>query len=137
VAFTLVAAALLVALSGTPVCPTALVLGVPCPGCGLTRATLALLHGELRAAVGFHPLAPLLVPLLAFVFGKGLVDYVRGTPPATPERAWWARRGAVWLASALLGLLIAVWLARFAGYLGGPVAVESFRELVTRSAPAR
>jgi hypothetical protein len=127
----------LVVWTETPLCPTAFFWGIPCPGCGLTRATLALLHGELRAAVGFHPLAPLLVPLLAFVFGKGLVDYARGTPPATPERAWWARRGAVWLASALLGLLIAVWLARFAGYLGGPVAVESFRELVTRSAPAR
>ncbi len=135
VAFALLAAALLLALSGTPLCPTALVLGVPCPGCGLTRATLALAHGDLRAALGFHPLAPLLVPLLAVVFGKALVDYVRGTPPAPPERAWWARRTAVWLASTLLVLLVAVWLARFAGYFGGPVAVESFRDLVTRRAP--
>jgi len=69
------------------------------------------------------------------VFGKALVDYVRGTPPAPPERAWWARRTAVWLASALLVLLVAVWLARFAGYFGGPVAVESLRDLVRRDAP--
>jgi hypothetical protein len=127
---------LLVALSDTPLCPTALVFGIPCPGCGLTRATLALSHGDVRAALGFHPLAPLLVPLVAWVFGKALVDYVRGAPPAPPARAWWARRTAVWLASALFVLLVGVWLARFAGYFGGPVAVESFHDRMTRHAPA-
>jgi Protein of unknown function (DUF2752) len=136
VALTLVAAALLVALSDTPLCPTALVLGIPCPGCGLTRATLALLRGDLRAAVGFHPLAPVLVPLLAGVFGKALFDYVRGAPPTPPARAWWAGRTAVWLSSALLALLLGVWLARFAGYFGGPVAVESFHARMLRHVPA-
>ena len=125
------------ALSDTPLCPTALLFGFPCPGCGLTRATLALARGDLLAAIGFHPLAPLLVPLLAFVFGQALLDYIRGTPPALPARAWWAKRTALWLASTLLVLLIGVWLARFAGYFGGPVAVESFRDRVTRGAPMR
>jgi hypothetical protein len=128
VALGLVAAAFLLAWSDTPLCPTAFFLGIPCPGCGMTRAALALLHGDLRAAFGFHPLAPLVVPLMTVIVGKAVVDYVRGAPPAPPNRAWWAGRTAVWLASALLALLVGVWLARFAGYFGGPVPVESFRD---------
>lgn len=31
--------------------------GLPCPGCGATRAVLALLRGQLGAAFGFNPLA--------------------------------------------------------------------------------
>ncbi len=106
---------------------------MPCPGCGITRATLALLHGDLHAALRFHPLVLVLAPLMAVIAGRSLVEYVRGTPPTPPERAWWAGRTARWLAGALFALLIGVWLARFAGYFGGPVPVESFRaRLITR-----
>ena len=31
-------------------------LKIECPGCGLTRAYLALLHGDLSGAFSFHPL---------------------------------------------------------------------------------
>lgn len=118
----------LLVVSNAPLCPTAFFFGVPCPGCGLTRATLALLHGDLHAALRFHPLVPVLAPWMGAIVGQALLEYVRGTPPAPPERAWWARRTARWLAGALFALLIGVWLARFAGYFGGPVPVESFRE---------
>src|SRR4051812_17128000 len=47
--------ALIVAIR-LPFCPMAAVLGVPCPGCGLSRATLALLQGDVRQALHFHPL---------------------------------------------------------------------------------
>jgi hypothetical protein len=126
----LIALGALLVFSNAPLCPTAFFFGVPCPGCGLTRATLALLHGDVHAALGFHPLVPVLAPLMAVITGYALIEYVRGTPPAPPERAWWAGRTARWLAGALLALLIGVWLLRFAGYFGGPVPVESFRERV-------
>jgi hypothetical protein len=131
VAAGLVASALGVVFLDTPLCPTAFFLGVPCPGCGLTRATLALARGDLHAALGFHPLAPLLSPLFAVALGKTLVDYVRGPNSAAlaPARApWWTGLAATWLAAALLALVLGVWILRFAGYFGGPVAVESFRD---------
>src|SRR4051812_16948199 len=41
-----------------PLCPFAILTRHPCPGCGLTRGTLALLHGHLGEALRFHPLVP-------------------------------------------------------------------------------
>ena len=38
--------------------------GAPCPGCGMTRACVALARGEVREAWGFHPLAFALMPLV-------------------------------------------------------------------------
>lgn len=32
------------------------VTGVPCPGCGMTRAWLALLRGDVASAIAYHPL---------------------------------------------------------------------------------
>ena len=110
-------------------CPTALFFGIPCPGCGLTRATLALLRGDVGAALHFHPLVFVLTPLAAYALGTTLLDYVRGgTAGRTGALANWfgdarpLRRGvrAARRRARRLG-------RRFAGYFGGPVPVESLR----------
>lgn len=49
------------------ICPLHALTGVPCPGCGLTRATVALLRGQLRAAWGLHPFAPLVLLFAALL----------------------------------------------------------------------
>lgn len=47
--------------------------GLPCPGCGLTRAGGALLRGEWRAALQFHPFSPVFVILGLFVAAGALL----------------------------------------------------------------
>lgn len=42
-----------------PLCPWRRFLGIRCPGCGMTRAFLALARGDWAAALHFHPLSPL------------------------------------------------------------------------------
>lgn len=39
-------------------CVFAEVTGLPCPGCGMTRATAAMLKGDWTAALRFHPFVP-------------------------------------------------------------------------------
>ncbi len=41
-------------------CPFRALTGLLCPGCGMTRAFCALGHGELRRAIHFNALSPLL-----------------------------------------------------------------------------
>lgn len=53
-------------------CPTMAVLGQPCPGCGLTRAVVALLHFDIGAALRLHAFAPLAI-LSAGVVGIAAV----------------------------------------------------------------
>ena len=104
-----------------PLCPFAILTRHPCPGCGLTRATLALLHGHLGEALRFHPLVLLVSPLVALVLTWNAVSYVR--------RARWSAVEGVrgrWIttaAAAIGALMLAVWVARFLGALGGPVPV--------------
>jgi hypothetical protein len=121
----IVAVPLLAALASEfPLCPSAGVFGVPCPGCGLTRATLAALKGDFAAAFQLHPLVFVIAPVyLAFV-GHSLWRYLKG--PAV-QNAY--RPPSRWLSAAALALLVAmmgVWGARFFDALGGPVEVRTY-----------
>src|ERR1043166_6282464 len=50
-------------------CPFFHALGIPCPGCGMTRATLFLVRGEWKEALAMHAFAPvLLVTILLIAF---------------------------------------------------------------------
>jgi len=53
-------------MPGIP-CPVLDLFHKPCPGCGLTRATLALFSGDLETMAQFHLFAPVLVVGLALV----------------------------------------------------------------------
>lgn len=57
-------AAVAAGVGGWP-CPLKSATGIPCPGCGLTRASVALLRGEFATAFGAHAFAPVLLGGLA------------------------------------------------------------------------
>ena len=127
----LIAAALggiftLIVFARVPFCPMASVLGIPCPGCGLTRATLALARGDLRQAFALHPLVFVLSPLFIVAVSNTLLNFVRGPSAHYKPTPWLATRTATLLASALLVATLGVWGARFLGYLGGPAPVQTF-----------
>ena len=42
-----------------PGCPFHTLTGLPCPGCGTTRAVFALARGDVAGAIGWNPLAAL------------------------------------------------------------------------------
>lgn len=50
-----------------PVCPTKILTGVDCPGCGGLRATNELAHGDIGAAVDDNALVVLAVPIVAIL----------------------------------------------------------------------
>jgi hypothetical protein len=87
-------------------CPVRRIVGLPCPGCGMTRALLLLAHGEWRSALRLHPLAPvLLAEAVALWIGWGLHEAGRVRLPAP-------RTVNLWL-MAHAALLLAVWGTRF------------------------
>src|ERR1700716_3309549 len=80
------------ASAGPPLCPFRLLTGLPCPGCGLTRSLVSLLHGDLSAAVLSHPPGPIAASiLLALViievrraWGAAHSGVIGPAPPSTP-----------------------------------------------------
>lgn len=100
-------AAALVALSplasrlaaGLPACPLKAWTGWPCPGCGTTRAALALAELDLAAAFAVSPLAAAGWTLLvAGGLVVGALALAGVEPPATP--GWTARRLAAFRVAA-------------------------------------
>jgi Protein of unknown function (DUF2752) len=49
--------------AGVPVCLFQAMSGLPCPGCGLTRALSSLIQGYPAKAVSYHPFAFIVLPL--------------------------------------------------------------------------
>jgi hypothetical protein len=69
-------AAVWAGVGGWP-CPLRWALGIPCPGCGLTRASVALLKGDFAASFGLHAFAPVLLLGLAAFAVAGLLPAAR------------------------------------------------------------
>ena len=49
--------------AGVPVCLFRAISGLPCPGCGMTRALSSLIQGNPAAALDYHPFSFLVLPL--------------------------------------------------------------------------
>jgi hypothetical protein len=90
-------------------CPFRLLTGLPCPGCGMTRAFCAIGHGELWRAVRFNLLSPavflaaiavwIYAAATVFKFDKARSFFLRLLPGALVTKilfalviVWWAAR---------------------------------------------
>ena len=74
--------------------------GLPCPTCGMTRATYCLISGRFSEAFAYHPL--FWAPYLTVALGLACV----------PKSRW--RRVFVYCITAILIAFIAVWVLRIA-----------------------
>ncbi|MCW5817096.1 MAG: DUF2752 domain-containing protein [Labilithrix sp.] len=94
----------------------------PCPGCGSTRAVLALLHGDLHGVLTNNPFGPAVALLVGALAAQCFVSILRW---GDLREAVTGRAGAVMkrLFIALFVLEVALWIARFFGMFGGPVPV--------------
>ena len=76
------------------VCPFYTLTGLPCPGCGLTRAFVCLGHGHWHEAWHWHPLGWLVYGVFALLWLRSGVLWWRGItllplPPAATSRLGW------------------------------------------------
>lgn len=52
-------------------CPIYTIIGIPCPGCGMTRSLIALIQGDLQKSFYFHVLCiPTIVCAIVYFFNK-------------------------------------------------------------------
>lgn len=58
---------------GPDLCPLHRYTGLPCPGCGVTRALVWTSHGGLREALGANPAVVILFPLLVVLAASVVV----------------------------------------------------------------
>lgn len=94
-------------------CTFAEVTGLPCPGCGLTRATSALLRGEWRASFLFHPFAGGFV-LIGMAVMAGAVMPPSWVESLTAKVDFFERRTK--LPAIFLGGLVCFGLLRMLGF---------------------
>ena len=90
---------------GPTLCPVALLTGVACPGCGMTRAVAWLLRGDIGTALTYHPLAPLVIALIVVATGWAMGRRVRRWSAPRPGLI---NGGLIGLAA----LFVSVWVAR-------------------------
>ena len=113
-----------------PTCVFKVAVGAPCPGCGLTRATLALLQLDFGEAFRLHPLAVVVSPLFGWLLLRPLL--VR-TGLIAQERFLLRGRAVTVLTVGLIVALWVVYVVRLAGGLGGhPDPVDLHAGWLTR-----
>lgn len=83
-------------------CPVKLVFGIDCPGCGMTRAFLAALRFDYKAAFDYHPLFPIFGLETVYVFFRNLF----------PEKIFVSKKIEYIISICSLILLIVVWIIR-------------------------
>lgn len=98
----------LLKLPGWP-CAFLRLTGVPCPGCGLTRACLLLAQGNWRASFSYHAFAPVFVIFIAILIAGTLLPKSWSEPFILKAETLERQTGITVI---IMGGLILYWLAR-------------------------
>ena len=70
-------------------CASRLVLGMECPACGLTRAFIAISHGEIHQAWRFNPAGFLVYLFVLIQVPWQTMQMIRIRRGQRPWEAWW------------------------------------------------
>jgi hypothetical protein len=83
--------------------------GIPCMGCGATRATLNLLHGDWWEAIYFNPMIIIFYSCMILWGAVSLWSFVRGKEVHMAMVSWlaWAGRAS------LIAIPLANWLYHY------------------------
>lgn len=98
-------------------CPILAVTGVPCPGCGLTHATMQLLRGDVIPSLQTHAFAPILLLALLFMLAVFVLPKKTRSSLTSMIRKLETQSGAT---SFLLSALVLYWMIRLMGILPFP-----------------
>lgn len=71
---------------GPVICPFRRLTGLPCPGCGLTRSWVYLVHGWWRESFLAHPFGPVAVALVVVLAVLAARARLRRTPAPSLDR---------------------------------------------------
>ena len=87
--------------SGDPTCALRLLTGLPCPGCGMTRAWVHMAHGDVLTAFEYNLFGPIGMAMAAGLVVYTAVALVRRRP---------TERLLDWLNPKIVLTLVLVWL---------------------------
>ena len=91
-----------------PSCPFLLMTGLQCPGCGTTRALALLTHGDVLGAIGMNLLLAVMLPVLAFLYVRWIVDILRPASKPKPFRP----PPPTWVLVLMVVGIVAFWVGR-------------------------
>ncbi|BBO34376.1 DUF2752 domain-containing protein [Lacipirellula parvula] len=93
-----------------PLCGSRVLLGIECPGCGLTRSFVAFASGDFRESFRFHRLG-----WLVFLATAGQIPYRIVRLRQLRQGTFAEHRWPAWFGSFLIAVLIANWAATMIG----------------------
>lgn len=117
-----------VATSGGATCPSRLVFGSPCGGCGMTRAFAGILHGDLAYALRANVVSPALFVVTLGLAAVLVAQLVSGRPIYRALAAKKLVRGSV--SALLLAMALIAWVSNQARHRAGegPLHLRSWHE---------
>ncbi len=87
---------------GPVLCPFRRLTGLPCPGCGLTRSWVYLMHGDVHASLWSNPFGPVAIAAVLILAVTSVRARLRREPPPDLDRLarqpWVVAVFALWMA---------------------------------------